>query len=151
MLTYLPIEKNTSTMQRNKQSFQRKARRLLMRLRAALTHPFGLVLIFLSVALAVAMLAAPQLDLWENRAVLVLVWGLVAYAATVVVLRMRPEPAPPEVRKLQSIRKAMAMRLDDRRASGQYQNSEITRLLSEAITQMDNLLIPALRKLLLAP
>ncbi len=121
-----------------------------MPVRATLGHPFGLTLLMATFLLAAAMRFLPMLERWSAQVPWVLAWGLLAYAATVIALRRSPAGmSGPELRKLQSIRRAMEARLAERRAAeGSKRPSELTRILSEAIRQLDEQVEPALYQLL---
>ena len=67
-----------------------------MRWRTALMHPFGVVLLFASVLLGVAVaFMAP----WSGRAIWLFVWGILAYGASAAVVLLGahsvPDPSPP--------------------------------------------------------
>jgi hypothetical protein len=117
---------------------------------ATLRHPLGLTLLGISLVLAVATYVVPALRPWSPRAPWIVVWGVVAYAAAVLVTqRTRADAPSPEERKLIAIREAMQARLSERlRAEGHDRSTELTRVLSEAIAQLDRQVIPALRQLL---
>ncbi len=65
----------------------------------AARHPFGIILVLCSVALAALMLTLPQLTLWSPRAPLVLAAGIIGWAASAAVVSRWPiataKPAPP--------------------------------------------------------
>ncbi len=63
-------------------------------MRFASLHPFGLTLLAASVLLAGAMRLLPGLDRWSEQAPWLLIWGLLAYAASVTALRGSGPPAP---------------------------------------------------------
>lgn len=121
-----------------------------MPVRAAVGHRFGLSLLIATLLLAAAMRFLPGLERWSAQAPWVVAWGLLAYAATVIVLRRsRTDVSAPELRNLHAIRRAMEARLAERRASeGSSGPSELTRILSEAIVQLDRQVEPALSQLL---
>ena len=55
-------------------------------MRGALRHPFGLVLLIASLLLAALMGYMPGLERWSDQALWVLLLGLLAYAASIIVL-----------------------------------------------------------------
>ena len=63
-------------------------------MRFATLHPFGLTLLAASVLLAGAMRLLPGLDRWSEQAPWLLIWGLLAYAASVTALRGSGPAAP---------------------------------------------------------
>jgi len=117
-------------------------------LRRALTHPFGLLLLAASALVAGAMAMLPALAPWAARAPWVLLLGVLGYVAGAVVVMTAPStPASAELRQLVAIRESIAARLAERRAASQG-NSELTRLLADAVVQLDEEVIPALKQLL---
>jgi len=118
--------------------------------RSAWTHPFGLLLLAATALLAIAMATLPALAPWQARAAPVLLMGLVGYAATVLVVRTASAaPMPAEEHRLRAIRRSIADRLAERRARDASQgSSELTRLLADAVVQLDEEVIPALRQLI---
>ncbi|MBI2863849.1 MAG: hypothetical protein HYX94_04730 [Chloroflexi bacterium] len=122
--------------------------RLLVR--AALRHPFGFLLLVASLLLAGGLRFLPGLERWSNQALWLLLWGFLAYAISVLaVLRTRPEPSEPELRQLAAIRRNMEARLAERRAAERSGGqTELTRILSEAIVQLEKQVAPALSQLL---
>jgi hypothetical protein len=118
---------------------------------AALLHPLGITMALISLALALLVQYLPVFTTWSNRAWWILVWGILVYAVTVeVLIRYRPqEQLAPEIAKLRAIRSAIEIRLRERQAiEGGDRPSELTRILSEAIDQLDRQVEPALRQLL---
>lgn len=118
-------------------------------MRGALTHPFGLLLLAATALLAIAMAMLPLLAPWQGRVVWVLLLGVCGYLATALVVLTAPSsPMPAEERRLRAIRRSIADRLAERRAQDAAGgNSELTRLLTDAVVQLDEEVIPALRQL----
>ncbi|MFN8637107.1 MAG: hypothetical protein U0893_24940 [Chloroflexota bacterium] len=119
-------------------------------IRVALTHPVGLALLGMSVALAAALWLAPALRPWSDRAVWVLVLGVAAYAAIVVVAYWpRAASSSPQMRTLLKIRQGIASLLAERqRQPKDRQNPVLIGTLKDAIRCLDDQLIPVLGELL---
>lgn len=119
-------------------------------MRAALRHPFGITLLIASLALAVAVRVVPSLEVWSSRAPLIALIGILSYAASVFAVRhTRPQESSLELRKLQSIRDQIEAQLRKLRSSEKSDGrTELARILSEAIVQLDRQVTPALRQLL---
>ena len=116
---------------------------------AALRHPFGVTLLVASLLLAVAVRFLPGLERWSALAPWVLLWGLATYATSVVGLhRSRPTPSEPELRELDSVRRLMKAKLDEREAANSESPTELVRVLAEAIRHVDKQIAPALTQLL---
>jgi len=120
--------------------------------RASFGHPAAIALLVCSLVAWAALVWLPLLRPWSDRAAIVLLWGLVGYAAIVLVLRRsRPEPAAvataPEVRQLRAIRQSMGRLLHDREVV-EVQTSQLTRVLAEAVETLDEQIEPTLRELI---
>jgi len=120
-----------------------------MRLRTAATHPAALSILAVGLGLAGAATFLPPLRAWSGTAGWVALWGLLAYGAAVAIVRgARPSDAAPELRTLLEIRHEIVARLAERRALDGTDPSELTRVLGDALVQLEDQLTPALRKLL---
>lgn len=120
-----------------------------MRLRVALRHPLGLALLVASVFMAVAAAALPALAPWSARATWLLVCGMVAYLATaVVVARSRSVPRARALGELWKIREAMLARRSELKASSSARaNSELVRILGDAVGHLDRAILPELEQI----
>lgn len=116
----------------------------------AITHKFGLVVLALTFAVVLTMLFAPVVpDRLSGWWPLVLVWGLLCYAISVVaVSRTRPTPSEPELQELERVRRMIHTRIKEREASGEARRSVLTRVLIEAHDQIDRRMMPALAELI---
>jgi hypothetical protein len=117
-------------------------------MRPALTHPAALGLLACSVLLFVATLLVPALRPWADRAVWILVWGAVAYAAAAFILSRSVPKAPsvtsPELRQLRAIRQAISTLIGE---SAAVERSQLGGVLAEAVDRIDYDIEPALQEL----
>jgi DNA-binding CsgD family transcriptional regulator len=120
-----------------------------VRVRAGLRHPFGLALLLAGVMLAAAMTLAPPLAPWSTRAAWVLGLGILAYLAVAAVVAW-PERrrSAPELVTLSRIRESIAIRLAERQVAERgVAPTELTRLLTTSLRQLDEHLMPAFGQL----
>ncbi len=123
-----------------------------MTTRAALLHPLGVTLFVGSLLAIAALKLLPGLERWAAQAPWVLVLGFIAYVASVIAVRILPpevrrDLSAPELRKLDSIRRAMETKLKQREAADGG-SSELTGVVLEAIVHLDVQVTPALQQLL---
>ena len=118
--------------------------------RAALLHRAALALLGASLLLGIAMLVLPILRPWHGEAVWVFALGFGCYALVVAIAYWsRPVPSAPEMRELLDLRHRMAaLYAELRRAPGSRANPVLLGILADAVRQLDEQLVPALRELL---
>jgi hypothetical protein len=116
---------------------------------AALSHRVAFALLGSSLLMAAAMHWIPFLRPWSGQAGWMVGLGLLCYLAiAAIAFWSRPKPAGPEIHELRKIRHQIAalyVRLQQ--ASGRRPNAVLLRILAEAVTRLDDQLIPALREL----
>jgi len=119
--------------------------------RNALIHPLAVALLLTSLALAGACQWLPPLRAWAWLAGWLVVWGVGAYAVTMIGLGWAGRLSEPlELRELHAIRQALARRLTQQRAREREGPATTwTSVLSEAVERIDDDVEPALRELLL--
>jgi hypothetical protein len=117
---------------------------------AAVTHPFGLYFLALSLALAAAILLLPPLRPPADRAIWMLGLGALSYLATITVLLIFPGgPMFTELESVGATRDAIAsLARDLARRDGVDGPSALTLALNRAVVRLDDEIIPALRQLL---
>jgi hypothetical protein len=108
-------------------------------------HPVGIALLSASIMVAVALTTLPPLAARANRAPLVLAAGLVAFAITATVVALPPRtPITRAMRQGRAVRRAVAARLAARQAVESGPASTHTRVLTQALDELDRKLLPAL-------
>lgn len=117
-----------------------------MPLRLALAQPLPVVLLLCGVGAAIAVWALPDLDRWAGRAPWILVWGLAAYAAAVVILAGVPAVVrSQEYRRVEEVRRGIARNLERVR----HDRPALAPVLAEAVDHLDHQILPVLRQLAL--
>jgi hypothetical protein len=118
-------------------------------LRTSLKHPFGMTVIVVSVVLSALLLTVPGLERWSPRASWVLMLGLATYVAIVfATAHTQPSVSAPELRTMHSVRKAFAARHAELSASSAGGQAELTSVLDAAVRQLDEVVVPALSKVI---
>ena len=117
--------------------------------RGALQHPFGIIVLGSSMALTFAMAFLPSLERWSAWAPWVFSWGALCFIVSVfMVSRTRPTPKAQELRDLEAVRRMIAARIKDRKASEGWSRSAVTRSLEEVHEELEREIIPTMAELL---
>jgi hypothetical protein len=115
----------------------------------ALKHPFGVTLILLSLGLAVAMVLIDALEEARGWAPVVVGIGVFGYLVSAVAVSVtRPTPRSPEMRRLDSVRRMIKSKFNERKGSEKRPYSPLTRTLGEAHSHLDRRIMPAIEELL---
>ena len=117
-----------------------------MSIRRAILNPVGLVLLVAS-ALLGGTATISALATWSDRLFWVAPWGLLAYAVTVAVVAW-PRTIDPSIRMVRRIRAGLAVRLREQAAADRIgAPSPIAAMLTEALTRLDDEILPALERI----
>jgi hypothetical protein len=110
-------------------------------------HPFGLAVALCSALLAWSMSSVHNLAAWSDRALWVLVAGMVAYVASAVVVSLWP-PGLAGARRLQRARDRVSKELDARvRLSSPTCRHQLEALRVAALTRIDDEILPPFAQL----
>ncbi|TAK21265.1 MAG: hypothetical protein EPO26_15145 [Chloroflexota bacterium] len=118
--------------------------------RDGVRHPIAWILLVASLVIASAILIVPSLARWSDRATLTLAIGLLSFLATAAVVAWpRGRSSTPAMRHAWAVRRAVAERLNARRAVDRDAPSTFGRALAEALDQLDRRLLPTLEEVVL--
>ncbi len=120
-----------------------------LQVKNALLHPFGVTLLLVSLGLAAAILLIESLEAARAWALVLAGIGIAGYVAGVVSVAItRPTPRTPEMRRLDSVRRMIKSKFEERKVSETRPYSPLTRTLGEAHTHLDRRIMPAVAELL---